>query len=161
MAKHKKLNSMRLLEAKGLAYETRHYDPQIRDAREVAEAVGQPVAEVFKTLVVAAPARKKPVLVLLPADTMLNLKKLAAAMGEKKVALTGHAQAEKLTGLQVGGISPLALMQKRWAVYIDRRARAQKHLVISAGQRGVQLRLKTEDLIDLLRAKFVDIADCA
>lgn len=154
-----KLNSMRLLEANAVAYEVFQYDMRLRDAQAVAEAVGFPAEEVFKTLVVSSPASAKPVLVLLPSNTTLNLKKLAAALGEKKLALAAHATAEQLTGLQVGGISPLALMQKRWAVYLDQRAAAQANIVISAGQRGLQLRVETCGLVTLLGAEYLEVAD--
>lgn len=159
MAKIKKLNSMRLLDAQSIRYEVHYYDKSIRDARLVAAAVGFEVDEVFKTLVAVAPAAKKPVLVMLPANTTLNLKRLAKALGEKKMALAAHADAEKLTGLEVGGISALALMGKKWAVYLDSRAAALDHIVISAGQRGLQLRLETGALIKLLGCVLVDVAD--
>ena len=159
VAKVKKLNSMRLLDANSIRYEVRYYDKSIRDARQVAEAVGFDAEEVYKTLVVEAPTAKKPILVILPSDCQLNLKRLAKALGAKKVALASHADAEKLTGLQVGGISALALTGKRWDVYLDRRARAQEHIVISAGQRGVQLRVETGELIKLLGCKLVDLGD--
>ena len=159
MAKTKKLNSMRLLEARSIPYETHHYDPQIRDAEAVAQAVGLPAEGVFKTLVVERPSKKKPILVMLPCNSTLNMKRLAKALGEKKVALAPHAAAERLTGLQVGGISALALMQKRWDVYLDARHATSAHIVISAGQRGTQLRIETRDLIDLLSCRIVDVAD--
>ena len=159
MSKTKKLNSMRLLEARAIPYETHHYDPKIRDAVAVAQALGLPADEVFKTLVVDCPSKKKPVLVMLPCDSTLNLKRLAKALGEKKLALATHAAAERLTGLRVGGISALALMQKRWDVYLDERCAASGFIVISAGQRGTQLRLETRALIDLLGCRIVDVAD--
>ena len=95
---------------------------------------------------------------MLPSNTTLDLKRLAKAMGRKKVALASHADAEKLTGLQVGGISALALMGKNWEVYLDRRAEAFEQIVISAGQRGLQLRVATADLIRLLGCQRVDVA---
>ncbi|MCY3780834.1 MAG: aminoacyl-tRNA deacylase [Chloroflexi bacterium] len=159
MPKAKKLNSMRLLEARSIPYETYHYEPQIRDAAQVAAAVGLPAEEVFKTLVVECPSRKKPILVLLPCERSLNLKRLAKALDEKKVALAPYARAEKLTGLQVGGISPLALMQKGWDVYLDKRGLAVAHIVVSAGQRGMQVRLESAALIDLLGCEIIDVAD--
>ena len=150
---------MRLLDAQSIPYEVHYYDKSIRDAQLVAAAVGFDVCEVFKTLVAVAPAAKKPVLVMLPANTTLNLKRLAKAASAKKMALAAQAQAEKLTGLRVGGISALALMQKKWDVYLDRRAKALDHIVISAGQRGTQLRLETRALIKLLDCALVDVAD--
>ena len=159
MAKIKKLNSMRLLDARSIPYQVHSYDTSIRDARQVAEAVGFDVDEVFKTLVAVAPALKKPVLVMLPANTTLNLKRLAKALGVKKAAMAAHADAEKLTGLEAGGISALALTRKNWDVYLDQRAAAIDHIVISAGQRGLQLRLETDALIKLLGCALADLVD--
>lgn len=159
MAKKRKLNSVRLLEKQRIAHTIHHYDARIRDAEAVAGAVGMPAEAVFKTLVVEIPARKKPCLALLPCHTTLNLKRLAKAVGAKKVALAAHADAEKLTGLQVGGISALALLHKRWQVYLDKRALAQRHIVISAGERGSQVRLATADFIELASCALVDVAD--
>src|SRR5512140_3735872 len=113
-----KLNSMRLLESNGISYDALTYDDQIHDAVEVATVLGMPVHQVYKTLVVERSAGK-PVLVMIAADRQLDLKKFAAAIGEKKVAMASHADAEKLTGLKVGGIGALALVHKRWDVYLD------------------------------------------
>ena len=150
---------MRLLDANGVAYDVLHYDAGIRDAQEVAAAVGMPADAVYKTLVAEASGKKKPVLVMLPSNTTLNLKKLAKAIGAKKAALAAHATAERLTGLQVGGISALALMDKNWDVYLDQRAAQLSHIAISAGQRGTQLRIETDGLISLLGCQVVDVAD--
>lgn len=159
MAKQQKLNSMRVLEANDIPYEVFTYDASVKDAQLVAESVGLPEWTVFKTLVVEVPSSKKPILVMLPSNTQLNLKKLAKALGEKKVALASHADAEKMTGLQVGGISALALMQKNWDVYLDARGNELQHIVISGGQRGTQIRMATLSLIQLLRCKIIDVAE--
>ena len=150
---------MRLLEANSVRYEVHAYDKAIRDAALVAEALGFSADEVYKTLVAEAPSARKPVLVMLPSNMQLNLKRLAKALGEKKMALAAHADAERMTGLQAGGISALALMPMRWEVYLDRRAEAMEHIVISAGQRGLQLRVETAKLIDFLGCKLIDAAD--
>ena len=84
MAKTRKLNSMRLLDANSVPYQVHQYDKRIRDAREVAASVGFPADEVFKTLVAQAPPAKKPVLVMLPSNTTLNLKRLAKARGREE-----------------------------------------------------------------------------
>ncbi len=153
-----KLNSMRLLESKGIPYEVLTYEPTTRNAEEVAELIGLPPFMVFKTLVVQSVETNKPLLVLLPSDCQLDLKRMAASAGEKKVRLASHADAEALTGLQVGGISPLMLTDKNWKVYVDKSASALQNIVISAGQRGVQLRVPTVPLLALLRARIVDAA---
>ena len=150
---------MRLLDANSIRYDVHCYDESIRDAQQVAEAVGFDVDEVFKTLVAEAPSSRKQFLVMLPSNRQLNLKRLAKALGEKKVTLASHADAEKLTGLQVGGISALALLEKRWEVYLDRRAEALERIVISAGRPGLQLRVETGALIKLLGCELVDVGD--
>ncbi len=153
-----KLNSMRLLESKGIPYEVLTYPPITRDAEEVAELIGLPPFMVFKTLVVQPTEAGKPLLALLPSDCQLDLKRMAASAGEKRVRLASHADAEALTGLQVGGISPLMLTDKSWKVYVDKSAASLQNIVISAGQRGVQLRVPTMLLLTLLRARLVDVA---
>lgn len=120
-----KLNSMRLLDSHKVAYEVHSYtydpdDPP--DASEVARRIGLPPAQVFKTLVVTPGATARPLLVMLPADRHLDLKRLAAAVGQKRLELMPRAETERLTGLKVGGIGALALVQKRWASYLDRSA---------------------------------------
>ncbi len=159
MPKAMKLNSMRLLEARRIPYQALEYDPRIRDAEAVAESLGLPAGEVFKTLVVECPARKKPILALLPCHCTLGLKRLAQALGEKKLMMAKHKRAEELTGLKVGGISALALMHKRWDVCLDTRAMAVERIVVSAGKRGMQLRLARSDLVALLNCEIVDMAD--
>ena len=118
-----------------------------------------PAEVVFKTLVAQAPSSKKPILALIPSNTSLNLKRLAKALGEKKVAMAGHEDAERLTGLKVGGISPLALLDKGWPVYIDSFAEALPRIVISAGRRGTQVRLGTDKLLELVDGELIDVAD--
>lgn len=158
----KKLNSMRVLEQHKIQYEVLEYPNTIRDAEEVAEALGVPYFTVFKTLVVQAvdmPSQKKPFLVMIPSERQLNLKKIAKASGVKKMQMASYKDAEALTDLQVGGISPLALMSKNWQVYLDQSATEIQHIVISAGQRGLQVRVPVTPLIQLLRVRIVDVSD--
>src|SRR5260370_34772067 len=97
-----KLNSMRLLDANHVNYEVMTYDPAIHDANEAARVMGVPAAQVYKTLVVER-AGDKPVLVMIPADAHLDLKKFAVAIGEKKVSMAAHAASEALTRVKGGG----------------------------------------------------------
>lgn len=150
-----KLNSMRVLEANKVAYDVFTYDEAIHDAAEVATVIGVPVNQVYKTLVVERTSGGKPVLVMIAADKHLDLKKFAAAVGEKKVNMASHADAERLTGLKVGGIGALALIQKNWPVYVDQPAEKQSQICVSAGQRGTNLRVSVPDLVRVLKAKLV------
>ena len=156
----KKLNSMRLLEQQHIPYEAVTYSDAdtFHDAEEVAEMLGVPVDMVYKTLVIEVPGRSKPCLALVAADRVLDLKSLASAIGVKKVAMASHKDAETWTGLKVGGISPLALTQKNWPVYLDQPAAEYEHILVSAGQRGTQLRVPTLALIRLTQAKLAEIS---
>jgi Cys-tRNA(Pro)/Cys-tRNA(Cys) deacylase len=154
-----KLNSMRLLEQHKIPYEVVPYSDELHDAEAIAEVLGVPPHLVYKTLVVLPDmAAPKPVLVMLAAHQTLDLKRLAAAAGEKKMKMAAHKEAEALTGLKVGGISALALTHKNWKVFLDRAAADQEHILISAGQRGLDLRVPTASLITLLRARLADVS---
>jgi Cys-tRNA(Pro)/Cys-tRNA(Cys) deacylase len=152
-----KLNSMRLLEKHDIPYEVTEFPDTMRDAEEIAGVLGVPPHTVFKTLVVEPAGGGKPLLAIIPADRQLDLKALAAASGHKKVSMAAHADAERLTGLKVGGISALALTQKNWPVFIDQSATGLEHILVSAGQRGMDLRVPTLSLIRILGAKIADI----
>ncbi|MDX2163244.1 MAG: YbaK/EbsC family protein [bacterium] len=150
-----KLNSMRLLEQHKIPYEVVAFSDELRDAEEIAEVLGVPPHLVYKTLVVQPESKPdKPFLVLIASDRKLDLKKLAALSGEKKVRMAAHKEAEALTGLKVGGISALALIQKNWTVYLDQPATDHQHILVSAGQRGLDLRVPTMALVGLLRPRL-------
>jgi Cys-tRNA(Pro)/Cys-tRNA(Cys) deacylase len=154
-----KTQAMRTLEGKRIPYEVLTYPDDMRDAEEIALVLDVEPEIVFKTLVVLPPeAGKKPLLVLVPADHQLDLKKLAEVTGAKKLKMATHREAEQLTGLQVGGISAVALMGKPFVVLIDRSVEAIDQIIISAGKRGLQLKLAARDLIKLTNARVVDVS---
>ncbi len=153
--------AMKLLEGKRVPYEAFAYSAEVRDAEEVAALVGAPPEQVYKTLVVLGDSAEKmrPMLVMIPANRQLDLKKLAKGVGAKKLRLAAHKEAESLTKLQVGGISALALVNRGFTVYLDEDARQQTQIYISAGQKGIQIRLGVEDLQKLTNARFVAAAE--
>lgn len=154
-----KLNSQRLLETHKIAYETQSYtyDPEDPpDAAEVARRIGLPPGQVYKTLVLAGASHGRPLLVMLPADTQLDLKKAAAAIGQKRLELMARAETERLTGLKVGGIGALALAGKRWPSYLDRSAEQHERIYVNAGQRGLMLGVGVADLLRVLGAALID-----
>lgn len=153
-----KLNSMRVLEQHNIPHEALDYPDDVKDAEEVAEILGLPYFMVYKTLVVQPEGEKKPALVMVASERRLDLKKLARAAGVKKARMVPHADAEKLTGLQVGGISALALLDKGWPVYLDAPATELEHIVISAGRRGTQLRVPVVPLVNILRVRVADVS---
>lgn len=162
MAKRKKskpkLNSMRVLEANDVPYEVFTYPPSHHSAVEVAELAGVPPAQVYKTLVVQREGGK-PLLVMIAGDRQLNLKRLAASLDEKKLHMAPQREAERLTGLQVGGISPLALLNRGFEILLDQAATEQSQIYISAGRRGVNLRLAIDDLLRVTGARLVEATD--
>ena len=149
-----KTNSMRLLESRKAPYQAHSFSESVRSASEVANIIGMPGHQVYKTLV-GVRSQGKPILVMIAADRELDLKLLARELGEKKLQMASHAEAEDLTGLQVGGISALCLLNKGFDVYIDEPALSLDDIVVSAGQRGLNLQMKVRDLVRITRAKRV------
>ncbi|HFE66321.1 MAG TPA: aminoacyl-tRNA deacylase [Chloroflexi bacterium] len=156
--KTNKTLAMKVLDGRKIHYEVVAYPSGMRDAEAIAQELGVPPEQVFKTLVVLPPEgygrNAKPILAVIPANRQLNLKKLAKLLGVKKVKMASHKEAETLTGLQVGGISPLALLNKGFRVYLDTAAREQAQIYVSAGQRGQQIKLSAVDLVKVTGAKW-------
>jgi Cys-tRNA(Pro)/Cys-tRNA(Cys) deacylase len=145
---------VRMLQQRRVAFELLAFDATIRDAPLVAKETGMPPESVYKTLVVEMePPKGKPLLVMMPSNAELDLKALAAALGMKKLRMASHTDAERHTGLQVGGISALALTGKGFSVYIDGRATDLDQILVSAGQRGFDVRLAVRDLLALTGAR--------
>jgi Cys-tRNA(Pro)/Cys-tRNA(Cys) deacylase len=156
-----KNNTTRFLDAQKVKYQvfTYSYDDGVHSAVEVAEAIGLPPEQVYKTLVAQADdPKRKPMLVIVPGPDTLDLRVLAKGVNAKKVKMASHADAEKLTGLQTGGISALALINKGFDVYLDDRAAQFDQIAVSAGQRGANILLPVKDLLRLTRARLVNLA---
>ncbi len=155
-----KLNSMRLLDSRKIPYNAKTYDEsgEFHSATEAATLIGAPAASVYKTLVILRePQQKgKPILVMVASDREVDLKALAKSLGEKKLRMATQREAESLTGLQVGGISALALLNRGFDVCLDRAGLALDQIHISAGQRGVDLQLAVKDLVDVTHSRIVD-----
>lgn len=146
---------MKLLEGKGVAYEAIDFPASMRDAEAIAAHLGVPAGQLFKTLVVTRP-RGKPLLVMVPAHRQLDLKRLAKVIGEKKLKMASHIEAEKLTGLQVGGISALALINRGFAIYLDASARDYEEIFISAGEKGRDVKVAVGELVRVTGARVVE-----
>lgn len=143
----------------GVNYEITTFPDTMRDAEEIANFLHLPPAQLFKTLVVILPNNtKKRYLVIIAANQQLNLKLFAKAVGEKKLIMATHDQAEKLTGLQVGGISALALQNKNFKIYLDESANQFEQIYVSGGKRGLDVKLTVKDLIKITGAKPVKAA---
>ncbi len=151
--------AIRILEQRKIAHEVFAFDDSVRSADGVAAHTGISPHLVYKTLVVELdPPKGKPYLVMVPADNQIELKVLAASVGVKALRMAAHKDAERQTGLQVGGISALALLGKGFTALIDQRALAEETILVSAGQRGFDVRLKVSDLLALTAAKPVRVS---
>jgi Cys-tRNA(Pro)/Cys-tRNA(Cys) deacylase len=151
-------NVTRLLDSREIPYEVFELPRKKLSALEAASYLGVSPGLVYKTIVVTRQYRGKPLLVLIPADKEVDLKALARFLGEKKVQLPTERQAEALTGLQAGGISPLALLNRGFQVVIDSSAGSRPEIYISGGQRGLNLRLPVAALISLTGARLAGIS---
>lgn len=160
-AKGSKTNAMRVLDAHHVAYEAHYYSAEFHSADEVARIVGADPSHVFKTLVVLPESGSgRPLLVMVPANAELDLKLLGQqpGVGEKRLRMATQREAESLTGLLVGGISPLALLQKGFRIFIDDSVLQLDQVYVSGGQRGVNLSLAATDLLKVTRAVPVEAA---
>lgn len=126
------------------------YDPDADQiGLQAAEALGEPPARVLKTLMALADGR--PVVAIVPSDHEVSMKKLAAAFGAKSAQMMKPADAERVSGYKVGGISPFGQMRRQPAV-IEAQAMAHDLVYINGGQRGLQVRLAPRDAASVLQA---------
>ena len=147
-------NVTRFLDSRKIPYTAYELPVEKLGATETARLLNVEPASVFKTIVVIRDKPKKPLLVVIPGPSQVDLKLLAAAVGEKKVYLPTEREAEQLTGLQAGGISPLALINKGFQVVLDSSAQNYPEIHISGGQRGLNIKLAVADLAKLTNARF-------
>jgi Cys-tRNA(Pro)/Cys-tRNA(Cys) deacylase len=149
-----KTNAMRALDARRVPYITFTYPGTIHSANEVAALLGVSPSHVYKTLLVIADESRH-LLVVTPGDRELDLRLVAKAVGAKSAHMALQRDAERLTGLKVGGISPLALLDKRFEIYVDAPAAQLDEIYINGGQRGVNLRLRVSDLLAVTGAQLI------
>lgn len=149
-----KTNAMRALDAHKISYSAFFYAETIHSADEVAGLLGVPAGQVYKTLVVLADGGRQ-LLVMVPGDRELDLRLLARSIGAKSAQMALQREAERLTGLKVGGISPLALLDKRFEVYLDASAAELDELYLNGGQRGINLKLRVSDLLAITGARLI------
>lgn len=148
--------AIRMLEQKKIPHEVFEFDRGIRSAQEVARVTGVSPDQVLKTLVVELdPPKGKPYLVMMPSSLEIDLKVLATSLSVKKLRMASHRDAEQHTGLKVGGISALALIGKGFPVLIEESAELFDEILVSAGERGFDVRLSLQDLLSLTGARQV------
>jgi len=151
-------NVTRLLDQREIPYSAFQLPDEKLGAVEAARFLGAPPKQVYKTIVVKRIARGKAILALVPGNREVDLKALAKFLGEKKVTLCTQREAEEMTGLQAGGISPLALLNRGFEVVLDDSVRDQDQIYISGGRRGLNIRITPEAIIQLIDATVGSIS---
>jgi Cys-tRNA(Pro)/Cys-tRNA(Cys) deacylase len=157
MAKNNdKTNVMRLLDAKKISYGEYSYSPEEAvSAEEVAAVLHQTPERVFKTLVTVAKSGQHYVFVI-PGPAELDLKKAAAAAGEKAIEMLKSKDLLGLTGYIHGGCSPIG-MKKFFRTFVHRTAEDFPTIFISAGRRGSQVEISPDDLARMIRLDYADL----
>lgn len=156
MKKEVKTNAMRILDRNKLKYTEHMYECDgFTDGITISDRLGQPYEKVFKTLVTVSKSKKYYVFVV-PVAEELNLKKAAAAVGEKSVEMIYVKDITAITGYVRGGCSPIG-MKKQFDTVIDITAKEQKTIIFSGGRLGTQIEMNPVELAELINAEFADI----
>jgi Cys-tRNA(Pro)/Cys-tRNA(Cys) deacylase len=152
-----KTNAARILDQHGIPYELHDYTARDEDftAEAVAQAVGLPPEQVFKTLVVRGD-RNGVCLAVVPANTEIDFKALARLTGDRKVDTVALKEVQPLTGYIRGGVTAIAC-KKDYPVYLDASAEAFAEISVSAGVRGTQIFLSPVDYIRVTKATIGNI----
>ncbi len=148
-------NAVKWLRAQGVPFRALEYQFTEVGADHAAEAVGRPLEMVCKTLVVKATGNAYCVAVV-PGDQRLDPRRMAAAIGARQADLCEAAEAEKVTGYRVGGISPFAQRRKLPTV-IEESLLALDTIIVNGGRRGLLVEMATADLVRLLDARPADL----
>jgi Cys-tRNA(Pro)/Cys-tRNA(Cys) deacylase len=152
-----KTNAARMLEEQGVRFELREYqfDPDDLSATKVADAIGMPAEQVFKTLLVRG-ERSGPCFAVIPANCELDLKALARLAGDRKIEMVPLKDVQPMTGYIRGGVTVLGA-KKAFPVYMDETAILFDAIALSAGIRGTQIVLNPEDYIRVTDAVIGEI----
>ena len=150
-------NVTRLLDSRKIPYTVFELPREKLGGEETARLLNAAPEIVFKSIVILRKGSGKPILAVVPGNQEVNLKKLANAVGEKKVSPATQKEAENITRLQAGGISPLALINRGFEIVIHSSARDFEEVHVSGGELGINIRLVSSDLISLTRASVADI----
>ena len=151
-----KTNVMRVLDGKKISYESHSYEPDASmTGVEIAGILGEPPEKVFKTLVCQGNSNQYYVFVI-PVEAELDLKKAAAAAGEKSVSMIKQKELLPLTGYVHGGCSPIG-MKKQFKTFIHETAPSYDKVFVSAGKVGFQIEIAPADLIAVARIEVAEL----
>ena len=151
-------NVTRFLDSRKVPYSVFELPKEKLGEEETARLLNAPPEIIFKSIVILRKGSGKPILAVVPGNQEVDLKKLAKAVGEKKVTPSTQKEAENITKLQAGGISPLALINRGFEIVIHRSVQDFELVHVSGGELGVNIRLSSSDLINITKAKVADIS---
>lgn len=152
-----KTNAMRQLDAAKISYTPMTYEVDESDlsGTHIAEEIGLPYEQVFKTIVTRGD-KTGPLVFCIPCNREIDLKKAASATGNKRIEPLAVKELLGLTGYIRGGCSPIG-MKKKFPTYFDASCLLVESLTVSAGVRGIQLLLRREDIVSFVGAKIEEI----
>ncbi|MDO4454971.1 MAG: Cys-tRNA(Pro) deacylase [Eubacteriales bacterium] len=152
-----KTNVMRIVESAGIPFQTREYEVNEEDLSgvHVAQMIGMPCEQVFKTLVLRG-EKTGYFVCCIPVDMELDLKKVAKAAGDKKAEMIPMKDLLSVTGYIRGGCSPIG-MKKKFPTYLDETAQLFEEIAVSAGKRGEQILIHPDALTELTDGKYADL----
>ncbi|MDD6809417.1 MAG: Cys-tRNA(Pro) deacylase [Bacteroidales bacterium] len=157
MKRLEKTNAARLLDAAGIAYELVPYEVDENDlaAAHIAQQLGEPLEQVFKTLVLKGD-RSSYFVCVLPGGEELDLKKAAKVSGNKSCDLIPMKELLPVTGYIRGGCSPVG-MKKAFPTYFEESAQLSDYIYVSAGVRGLQFKIAPDALTGYVGAVYADL----
>lgn len=152
-----KTNAARILDRLGIAYSLVEYevDPDNLAADHVADQLGEPIEQVYKTLVLRGD-KHGPFVCVVAGDREVDLKKAAKASGNKKAEMIHMKELLPLTGYIRGGCTSIG-MKKKFPTFVSAEAMDFPFIYVSAGKRGLQLKLAPADLLKAADATAADI----
>lgn len=154
--KEAKTNAMRILEKNKIPFEVNTYTcDEFVDGVHIADLLGQPYEQSFKTLVMQGKSKEYHVFIL-PVDKEVDLKKAARVVGEKSLEMVHVKDIQSATGYIRGGCTAIG-MKKQYDTVIHESAAAFDKIIVSGGRLGTQIFLAPEDLCKLTNGKFADI----
>jgi len=154
-------NVTRFLQARKIPFEVFEILGGKRSAQETARILNVPVGSVFKTIVLKPVYPGKPILAIVSADRTADLKLIAKFLDEKKLEFPTPQVVEQITGLQTGVISALALINKGFRILLDDSAHAMEWMLVSGGQRGLNIKMRVSDFMYVTHARIAPISSAA
>lgn len=153
-----KTNVMRELEAAGVAYTVRPHSRKVYTCEDVAIERGVRLSQIVKTMIVKR-ENGQAFLALLPGHRRLSLRRLANLLGDKKVSMASPDEVHKITGYEVGAVSPIGVRKSGLAVFVDASVLAEDFVDISGGRHDVGVELRSADLVKAVGGQVVEISE--